>query len=529
MDTTGACATCAPIDFGTIQTSFPEGLNGKFMMAMAYASPLSPEFCVSVQDGICADYAANTCCCEAEVSAWQSCLVEKDFSVSIGQATPCTFTCAGPEESESSVGDGGEGGSMMVIVIVVMLVLAAGGGVGGYLFQRKRRADANGKGKGKGKDRNPFDDDSFKDDKQEQSKTGGFFSRFRKVDGTPPSSDSEDQDKKKNNRSLSSKSNRRDKSIPTDLSLSQDESEDYGNQRSPRQSRNGSKKRYEDEDSIANKYGEDRSYRNADSPRNSRSSSAREKKRDIENQAREAYGNTPNVDNFDDDDISELDNSQVRRNNYSNHRSSSTSDLPSKIQSTRKISSRELKNIMRDRDESSRRLNFMEEEVAAFEVRLARRDREAEDLERERDDQYERIRELEARNARLQDESQNGSRSTGSRHKHDDEGDGYGRSSRSKASLRDGEVSSKSDRRNNGRARSRSNSGRSLGRTGPRRPQSRSPSSTRGLGKQASTMRREASRERLERNSSRSSSSRQKTTRNPRSKSPRSYLREADP
>ena len=70
---------------------------------------------------------------------WQACLVEKDFSNSIGQTDPCTFSCALPKPA------GGGGASIVTIVAVVLLVLAAGGGLWGYLFIRKRCDNASGK------------------------------------------------------------------------------------------------------------------------------------------------------------------------------------------------------------------------------------------------------------------------------------------------------------------------------------------------------------------------------------------------
>jgi hypothetical protein len=532
MDSTGECAACAPVNFETIQSTFPAGLNQKFMMSMAYASPGTPEFCGVVQDGICADFEANTCCCDAEMAAWQSCLVKKDFSIAIGQTDPCTVSCALPAAAGNG---GGGGGSMVTIVIVVLLVLVAGGGLGRYLFIRKRRANANGKIV------NDSDDDTFKDENGKSVK-GGFFSIFKKGSGTPPGSESEDYDREKKK----GKKNGRNRSeyemddvehggLIHDVPHS-DEEMDADNRRS-RRSRNGSrKKRYEEEDSIDNKYGE---YSKDGSQRNSRRPS------------RSKY-NSESEDNFDDDTISEFSK------DYGKSRVS-TSDLPDKIQSSRKISSRELKELIRDREERSGQLDFMQKEMKNFEERLSLRDREAKDLRRSRADQDRRIRELEAMNARLKQESMS-NHSEGS-----STSDAYGgQSSRSKASMREGEdKKNKTDRRRNGRSRSasgrslmeRSNSSRSLKRQGSNKSlgrqqqlNSRSPSSSRGLGKQSSTMRRSASKSKLgqdvstmrrsaskskleqddprEYSKDREEGKNSKKAQASRSKSPRSYLRD---
>lgn len=525
MDTTGKCASCAPVNFDTILQTFPMDLKAKFMMTMAYALPGDPSFCPTAQDGICADYASNTCCCEGEFAAWQSCLVEKDFSIGIALSPPCTVACESP--AGGGEGGGGGGGSMVTIVIVIILVLVAGGGLGRYLFIRKRRANANSKSIG-----DYDDDDTFKDESGKSSLTGGFFSIFKKGSGTPPGSESEDYDRKKRK----GKKNGRNRSehdmddveigglIPEVPRYDEDTEED---DRRARRSRNGSrKKRYEEEDSIDNKYGE---HSKAGIPRNARGS------------PRSRY-TSESEDNFDDDTISEFSK------DYGKSRVSS-SDLPDKIQSSRKISSRELKELMRDREERSRQVDFMQQEMRDFEERLSKRDREAEDLRRSRADQDRRIRELEAMNARLKKESMknhSGRSSTSDHYGDGDEyGNGNGHASRSKASIREGEdkKSKIEHRRRNGRSRSasgrslveRSNSGRSLKRQGSNKSignqRHRSPSSSRGLGKQSSSKSKSKLEQDDPREYSKSRDDRRSSSRNARgsrSKSPRSYLRDGD-
>lgn len=185
MDSAGTCGVCAPVYFNTIQLTFPAGLKQKFMSSQASASMGTPEFCDAAEERICADWDANACCCAPEVTAWQSCLVEKDFSPGANIETPCTVSCAADEGGGD--GDSGSGGTMM-IVIAIVLVLAIGGGVGGFFFMRKRRAAANGEDdKSLGSD---DDDESFKKNKKNKKnknkkgdknkKAGGWFSRGEK-------------------------------------------------------------------------------------------------------------------------------------------------------------------------------------------------------------------------------------------------------------------------------------------------------------------------------------------------------------
>jgi len=542
LDTTGSCAACTPIDFETIQATFPNSLKQKFMLAMSIGPPDSPEFCSSVETNICADYEAAACCCEPEMAEWQKCVVAKDFSVQVGQSVPCEVSCATETAGGGGAGGGGGGGGMnMAIIVVILLILIAGGG-GGYFFYRKRQANNSNQSKSKGKSKKKSSsddsvDDSFQDEKNdEKPKKKGFFSMFTRgsENSTGSDTDSEDSQKRKKKGSKSPKSkkgkNQRDfdDDVPEDIEggIISDVSSHGANR----------KKRYEEQDdSISDGYG-GKGYN----------------KRGSKN--RTPYDSRSPFD----DDVSELDNRDLEPRRT---RSQGGTELPNRIRDTKKISSRELKSLMREKEESERRMSFIEEEMKTVEDRLARKDREANDLRRDRDEQARHIRELEAMNARLQEGATNrGGRGRSSGHNGGRGGDddnyqdnnyGNGFSSRSKASISGEEDGPYEDRRggsnrnmtprtrgnsskslgrrsrsNSNRDLRRSNSGRSLGREGPRRAISRSPSSSRGLGKQASSIRRERSREGLDRGTSHKSTSRSHQN---RSKSPRSYLREHDP
>ena len=564
MDTTGACAVCPPIDFDSIQMTFPNSLKQEFMKAMASGMPNSPEFCATAEANICANYETNACCCEPEMAEWQNCIVQRDLAVSVGQQQPCNGKCA-----LESAGGGGGGGNMMIIIIMVVLILIGGGG-GGFFFYRRRQANSSGrsksKSKGKSKKKISSDDsldDSFRDEKIEKPKKKGFFAIFSKGNETVTGSDTDSQDSYKKKRDgLKSPKGKNKKRRDYDDLVGEDIEggmiSDVSSSRDDRARKSNRKKRYEDaEDSISDAYGGSsyKKHGNRSPPSH--------------------YGSR----NSYDDEISDLENRdlEIRRDrSYGN-------GLPDRISNTKKISSRELKKLMRDKEESDRRMSFMQEEMKTVEDRLARKDREFSDLRRDRDEQERRIQELEALNARLQQESKHargrGGRSSGGSNGSDDHyRDNYGNNgynSRSKASISEEEESYGRDGRNNrdrsrqnpskslgrsnhgssreqgrsgssrelgrsnhgsnremGRSGSnrdmrRSNSGRSLNRDGSRRNNmSRSPSSTRGLGKQASSMRREQSREKLDRSGHRKTS---RSKNSHRSKSPRSYLRNDEP
>jgi len=551
---------CGPVDTESIMSTYPESVQSEYLMASAFVTPDQPEFCGYVEEGMCSNYEADTCCCSTEILAWQKCLLNSELV-----DKPCTVDCPALALAQPVGGVGDEGGSeggggsMMIVVVLVILALVGGGGF--FYYRRKRMA--NGKVVGDGDD-----------DNQNKPKKGGCFSGFRsKSDGnvTPPGSDVEDRDKSKksrNSRRSNKSRNNRDfpddieRGILSDVSLLKDDTSTLSRT-------SGERKRYDDDDEESfdnnNKYGESKKNGN---PRGSR----RNYNEDIDRRQRSKYDPSSNVEKFEDedDDVSELDpgelehptsrsSGRVRNNPTRGYRSTSSKEdaLPAKIQSSRKISSRDLKNILKDQKESSRRLNFMEDEVMTLEDRLSRKDRQAAELRLEHDDQKRRIQELEVLNARLKEQNSRpsaSSTSSSSRSRSRQTNNHQGHVSRSKASMGDenysengisrsksslGAESDHSSRGNRGRRqRSRSGSGRSLGRSGPSRPKSHSPSSSRGLGKQSSALRRrESSRERdsdigkpssykQRRESSPRRESRGKSSnrRLGRSKSPRTYL-----
>lgn len=565
-DADGLCVAnmCSPVDLESILQTYPEAVKSEVLMASAFVTPDNPEFCGYVEEGMCSNYEADTCCCSTEMLAWQKCLLNSD-----PVSKPCTVDCPALALAQQSVGGGGEGGSeggggsMMIVVVLVVLALAGGGGF--FLYRRKRMA--NGKVVGDGDD-----------DNQNKPEKGGCFSGFRsKSNGvvTPPGSDIEDRDgrnrKSRNSRRSNNKS-RNHREFPddieqggllSDVSLLEDDTSRFSRT-------SGDRKRYDDDDEESfannnNKYGESKKNGN---PRGSR----RSYDDDNDRRQRSKYNPSSNMEKFEDEDdnVSDLDpgdlehptsrnSGRVRNSTTRSYRSASSKDdvLPPNIQSSRKISSRDLKNILKDQAESSHRLSSMEDEVMTLEDRLSRKDRQAAELRQEHEDQRRRIQELEVLNARLTEQNSRPSASSTSHRSssHSRQTNNHqGQVSRSKASMGDENYSEHSIPRSRSgvaldsdhssygnrsrRQRSRSGSGRSLGRSGPSRPKSHSPSSSRGLGKQSSAMRRrETSRER-DSNIGKPSSSKQRREISPkresrgkssnrrlgRSKSPRTYL-----
>jgi hypothetical protein len=119
-----------------------------------------------------------------------------------------------------------------------------------------------------------------------------------------------------------------------------------------------------------------------------------------------------------------------------------------KLKLPKKISSRELKTIMRDREESSRKLIIMEDEMIEVNVKLNEKDRLTEELRRTKFEQERRIDELELQNERLKSQLLEGGSGGGRK-----SGGGLGGSGSSH-----GPYSSNSNRRYPNRSRSRSKS-----------------------------------------------------------------------
>jgi len=133
-------------------------------------------------------------------------------------------------------------------------------------------------------------------------------------------------------------------------------------------------------------------------------------------------------------------------NNIDNNRNNiniKSEQLSSKQRLPKKISSRELKSIMRDREESSRRLILMENEMDDVTAKLDEKDRVTEELRRQKLDNDRRIEELEAQNKKLQLELSGSKRNLGSMNSTSDHDRGSSsnryssrRSNRSQASMR---------------------------------------------------------------------------------------------
>mmetsp|Transcript_45295 Transcript_45295/g.50416 ORF Transcript_45295/g.50416 Transcript_45295/m.50416 type:complete len:731 (+) Transcript_45295:749-2941(+) len=170
-----------------------------------------------------------------------------------------------------------------------------------------------------------------------------------------------------------------------------------------------------------------------------------------------------NHDDYDDDDDDNYDNhnrsardrKQDESRNNKNRKSArsiktleesdvSTLGSSSKQRLPKKISSKELKSIMKDREESSRRLMIMEDEMDEVTAKLDKKDRITEELQRQKLENDRRIEELEAQNRKLQLEVSGSQRNLGrtidSTNDHDrgSSSNRYAssRSNKSKASMR---------------------------------------------------------------------------------------------
>lgn len=120
---------CPPVDFETVQDTFPAALAQKFMMTLANATLTSPHFCNSFMENVCADFTEETCCCKKEVVEWQDCLIAQDFPDmfeqnypnTTGQAQSCIFKC---ELSESEIRETFSNTNIVVGAVVTVVVIS---------------------------------------------------------------------------------------------------------------------------------------------------------------------------------------------------------------------------------------------------------------------------------------------------------------------------------------------------------------------------------------------------------------------
>jgi hypothetical protein len=121
----------------TFATDFPASVQMLFAQTQAFAVPGTPTFCEVANDRICVDYEANySCCCHEEMAAWQSCLVENVFSQELGLPEPCQSTCG------ASTSDGGSGGFPVAMVAGVVVAVLAAVILGWYCWRRRRGGGA---------------------------------------------------------------------------------------------------------------------------------------------------------------------------------------------------------------------------------------------------------------------------------------------------------------------------------------------------------------------------------------------------
>ena len=424
MDTTGQCATC--LDLETFPTDFPADLKRLFASTQAFAIPGTDQFCNIANDRICAEAEANySCCCQQPIDDWQNCLVENVYSADLSLPRPCSSSC---------MNSGGGGGSSMGIIIgAVAAVVVIGGGLAFWCLRRRRAARAAAAG-GTGSNK----DDKKKSDSKTDSKT----------------------DSNKDNRTIED----------MEEGVFSDSSEDNKSQDTPAKDRGIvpstiMSRPLNDDNSVDDSVLEERRPK----PSKRVSTRARDKKKAIEewnkmkkqgsNRSLESFvsGESSAVGGNDSDEESLPDRRPSRRSSRDMPRSSSFSKLApvdSKKKLPRKISSRDLSNLLKENEENAKKLEEVEQEVEAMDDKLYKADKDREKLRREREYMERRLAELEAQNKSLRkelgkdgDDRSDHRRSSKSRSK-----SGERRSSRERSSERKSSRERSSERR---RSRSR--------------------------------------------------------------------------
>eukprot|EP00751_Fragilariopsis_kerguelensis_P026790 CAMPEP_0170867602 /NCGR_PEP_ID=MMETSP0734-20130129/22941_1 /TAXON_ID=186038 /ORGANISM="Fragilariopsis kerguelensis, Strain L26-C5" /LENGTH=721 /DNA_ID=CAMNT_0011244973 /DNA_START=67 /DNA_END=2233 /DNA_ORIENTATION=- len=492
MDTTGSCTTCG-IQMETLGMIFPAEVNNGFMATQAYAVPGAPEYCTMSEETICTGYESSySCCCQDPLAAWQNCIVEKELSVNMNIVPACTVSCGGGSDSKKGGGDGSS--SMGIIVVVVVVILLIIGGLGGFFFYRRRRAkaidqDQEEKKKGDKKNRKDYlfcfrqhnddDDDDDEDDNDKKKKKRGNKRDdddsydARAIDEFDYEDEYDNDKKKKGNKMKKTPNSKKKQNTKKEKSggnsshsktMRTDIEEGFSTRSLSSNSEERGGKDYDDY--SRQDHQDDNSQSSSMSPEHVPSKSYRMK---LSN----------NDDDYDDDDDDNYDNhnrsardrKQDESRNNKNRKSArsiktleesdvSTLGSSSKQRLPKKISSKELKSIMKDREESSRRLMIMEDEMDEVTAKLDKKDRIKKNYKDKNwrtivglknfssncyaNDRDRRIEELEAQNRKLQLEVSGSQRNLGrtidSTNDHDrgSSSNRYAssRSNKSKASMR---------------------------------------------------------------------------------------------
>mmetsp|Transcript_25130 Transcript_25130/g.44012 ORF Transcript_25130/g.44012 Transcript_25130/m.44012 type:complete len:499 (+) Transcript_25130:44-1540(+) len=440
MDTTGSCASC--IDLESFATDFPKDIKTLFASTQAFAIPGTSQFCSVANDRICAEVEGNwSCCCKEEVAAYQNCLVEQVYSAELSLPQPCSSVCGGSGS--------GSGGFPVGIVAGIAVVAIVAAGLAWFFCRRRRMRAAAAKS----------DDDmgSHKDAVEDAP-----LNDLEEGVNTSISNDSDERsDKHKRYKERKSRHNHEDSKgkettnieDPTPAMITSAQIDD---------------EEKDDRHDLSKQV----------------SSTARHKKHAIEqwhkskkagsNRSLESFMSGEDAGMTDEDLASDEESSVGERKKPS--RISSKKNLrdedrdgsrSEKTKLPKKISSRDLSRIMKDSAESTKRVTQLEDEKARVEDRLARADREAEALRREREENQRLIEELSAQNKLLKKELKSGSEDrslSSSKHRS---------SSRERKSSRDRSSDRKSSRdRSSDRKSSRE-------RSRERRERSRSRSSSR--------------------------------------------------
>lgn len=479
-DMTGQCAQCVNIE--TLPTDFPETITQLFASGQAFAVPGSDQFCQVVNDRICQDYSTQYGCCEdacgSQMGAFRTCVFEQVAPANIGLPTPCTDTCgkaAEPSGGGTSTGLIAACATVGVLVLLVLLLF--------WYCRRKRRLAAAGDGAtglaAKGDDEEApsldesEDDDDDSVDDEEQGRGGKKVAQKRDVtgstNGSGDTSESEDSQQGPSQREIQLAQEKRMHELRQQqqmqaleqqrlqqehlLRLRQQEQLKLQHQQEQREAATpggdmamgmaltaGSQQRSKTTSSTSDSDSQsERSIEKA--PLAGGPSVAREKKHAIEEwQQAKRRGSKQDLKDFE-------ENRSAHSTRSSSRVKSSKSIKSASDHKPKRISSRDLSQIIKERSEKALRVNELEDEKAEMEDSLAKAKREAESLRHERELAARRIAELEAQNRKLKaDMRASGSGSRPSSSSRDLSGSRHGPSSHHRRRSKSREGSGHSSR-----------------------------------------------------------------------------------
>eukprot|EP00529_Nitzschia_sp_RCC80_P019266 CAMPEP_0113504822 /NCGR_PEP_ID=MMETSP0014_2-20120614/34941_1 /TAXON_ID=2857 /ORGANISM="Nitzschia sp." /LENGTH=509 /DNA_ID=CAMNT_0000399999 /DNA_START=227 /DNA_END=1753 /DNA_ORIENTATION=- /assembly_acc=CAM_ASM_000159 len=462
QDFTGQCSQC--VDLSNFSNDFKGSIVQKFAQGQAFAIPGTDQFCTTVNDNVCQMYTTSYSCCDAacgtEMAAYRTCIFENVAPQQLGMSSGCADSCG----QESGGGGGGGGVSVALIggvaagVVVVVLL-----GIWWYLRRRRRSNLSEGESpaaetpptrrsrlaccfgcgnkvdeespKSKAvddSDSDDDDDDDSDDDDEERGNQKKRTSTNKTIVDDTSSGDSGGQQRMSEAQAMQAAQQKRLQELQEQqrrlqqeqMRRSQQQQHQKGGMAQPSKASQMDSRRKSSYDSDSDS---DSSESAADNRRSApapvlvpvpvpvpvSSSVAREKKHAIEEwQQAKRQGSKQDLKDFEEEKQRSCRGSRTFSSSSGIPAAAAVSSSHSRVDTShsrttaggtkpKRISSRDLNNLIHERAESVLRVNELEDEKAEMEDHLAKVKREADALKHERELAQKRIDELEAMNRRL--------------------------------------------------------------------------------------------------------------------------------